>query len=80
MMIIRKIDIVNVQLVKGNFATRKHNHIKLSTCKYYHLTLSTPRKKFATHNFIFNSQNKFTTRKTTLQLLKSTLQLVNLFS
>ena len=30
-MVIRKIGIVNVQLVKGNFATRKQYHLKLST-------------------------------------------------
>ena len=32
-MIIRKIGILNVQLVKGNFATHKHYHLKLSTRK-----------------------------------------------
>ena len=33
MMVIRKIAILNVQLVKGNFATCKHYHLKLSTHK-----------------------------------------------
>ena len=32
-MISRKIGILNIQLVKGNFATRKHYHLKLSTRK-----------------------------------------------
>ena len=33
-MAIRKICIVNVQLVKGNFAASKHYHLKLSTRKF----------------------------------------------
>ena len=33
-MVIRKSGIVNVQLVKDNFATFKHYHPKLSTCKF----------------------------------------------
>ena len=33
-MVIRKIAIVNVQLVKSNFATHKHYHLKLSTRKF----------------------------------------------
>ena len=67
---IRKIDTVNVQLVTGNFATRKHDHLKLSTRK----------KQLATRNFIINLQNRFTAGKVTLQLVKSNSQLVNLFS
>ena len=36
-MVIRKIGIINVQLVKGIFATRKHYHLKLSTPKFINL-------------------------------------------
>ena len=54
-----KIGILNVQLVISNLATRKH----------YRLKLSTRKKQLATHNFISNWQNKFATRKFTLQLV-----------
>ena len=43
--VIRKIGILKVPLVKGNFATRK-----------YHFKLSTGKKQLTTHNFISNSQ------------------------
>ena len=33
-MVIRKVVIVNAQPVKGNFATRKHYHLKLSARKF----------------------------------------------
>ena len=39
MIVIHKIDIVNVQLIKGNFATRKHYQLKLSTRKLIILNL-----------------------------------------
>ena len=32
--VIRKIDIVNVHLVKGNFPSRKHYHLKFSVRKF----------------------------------------------
>ena len=59
----------NLELVKLflKFATAKK---QLKPCK----------KQLATCNLISNSQKKFATRKITLQLVKSNLQLVNLFS
>ena len=46
-MVIRKVGIVNVELIKGNFATSKH----------YHLKLSTHKKQLATRKIkILNSQ------------------------
>ena len=52
-MAIRKISIVNFQLVKGNFAARKHYHLKLATRKKQ---LATRKAKFLNfqlikHNF-----------------------------
>ena len=68
-MVIRKIGILNVQLVKDNFATRKH----------YHLTIST--RKFIILNFQLVKSNWQTRKKNFLnfQLVKHNLQLVKLF-
>ena len=98
---IRKIGTINVQLVTGNFATRKHYHLKLSTLKKqlatrkikfsthkthlatrknYFFKFSTRKKQLATRDFIFDSRNRFATRKITLQLVRGNSQLVNLFS
>ena len=66
---IRKIGTVNVQLVTANFATRKHYHLKLLTCKKH---LATRMIKFSTH------KTQLATRKVislNLQLVKSNLQL-----
>ena len=68
-MVTRKTGIVNVQLVKGNFATRKHYHLKLSTYKKHMATREIEFLNFATHQLI--SLN--------LQFMKSNLQLVILF-
>ena len=57
-MVIRKIGIVNVQLVKGNFATHKNYHVKLSTRKNQ---LATRKIKFLNFQLI----------KHNLQLIKS---------
>ena len=48
-MVICKIGIVNVQLVKGNSATRKHYHLKLSMCKKQ---LATRKTKFLNFHLI----------------------------
>ena len=98
---IRKIGTVNVQLETGNFATRKHYPLKLSsrkkqlatpkikfsthkthlvTRKNYFLKFVTRKKQLATPDLIFNSENRFATRKITLQLVKGNSQLVNLIS
>ena len=74
-MVFRKIGIVNVQLVKDNFATRKHYHLKLSTSKKQlanrkRFILSTHKTQPATHTFISNSKHRFETCKITLQLVK----------
>ena len=47
--VIYKIDIVNAQLVKGNFAPRKHYHLKLSTREKQLTTLKIVFFKFSTH-------------------------------
>ena len=57
MIIIRKIDILNIQLVKVNFATGEH----------YHLKLSTRKKQVATRKIKFL---KFQLMKRKLQLVK----------
>ena len=81
-MVIRKISIINVQLVKDNFATRKRYHLKISTRNFFHIKLSTRKKQLATRKIVFS---KFSTHKTqlvtckiislNLQLVKSTSQL-----
>ena len=48
-MVIRKIGIVNVQLVKGNFATRKQYHLKLSTRRKQLATRKLKLLKFSIH-------------------------------
>ena len=72
-MTICKIDILNVELVKSNLATRQHYRLKLSTRKTLSNTndkqLAAPKKQLKTYNFISNWQNKFTTRKITLQIV-----------
>ena len=94
-MIICKIDILNVQLVKSNLATRQHYRLKLSTRKTLKMKflifnsfnttcnsknnffkivthknqLEALKKQLVTHNFFSNWQNKFATRKITLQLI-----------
>ena len=68
-MAIRKICIVNVQLVKGNFAASKHYHLKLST------------RKFIILNFEL-VKSSFQARKTNclnFQLIKQDSQLANYF-
>ena len=52
-MVIRKTGIINVQLVKGIFATRKHYHLKLSTPKFINLSFQLCKKQLATRNFFF---------------------------
>ena len=73
-MVIRKIDIVNVYLVKGNFATGKHYHInrkrQLATRKINFLKFLTYKMQHATREII----------SLTLQVIKSSLQLVILLS
>ena len=76
-MVIRKIGIVNVQLVKDNFATRKHYHLKLSTRKKQLairtkkiIIFSTHKTQPAARTFISNSKHRFATCKITLQLVK----------
>ena len=44
-MVICKIGIVNVQLVKSKFTTRKHYHPNFSTCKFIILKLSICEKQ-----------------------------------
>ena len=72
-MTICKIDILNVELVKSNLATRQHYRLKLSTRKTLSNAndkqLAAPKKLLKTYNFISKWQNKFTTRKITLQLV-----------
>ena len=68
-MAIRKIGNINVQLVKGNFATRKHYHLKISTSNFFHLKLITRKKQLATRKINFLN----------FQLIKHNLQLVKLF-
>ena len=72
-MTICKIDILNVELVKSNLATRQHYRLKLSTRKTLsnanYKQLAAPKKLLKTYNFISKWQNKFTTRKITLQLV-----------
>ena len=46
-MVIRKIDILIIQLVKGNFAARKYYHLRLSTRKFIVL-ISTRKKQLKT--------------------------------
>ena len=67
-MVIRKIGIVNVKLVKGNFATRKHYHLKLSTRKKQ---LATRKIKFLNFQLI-----KHNLQLINLQFVKSNSQLV----
>ena len=98
-MVIRQI----VQLVKDNFATCKHYHLKLSTRKKATGNSQNKIFKFSTHkthlatckNISLNLQLEkrnsqfaksnlqlvilFPTRKITLQLVKRSSQLVNLF-
>ena len=67
-MVIRKIGILNVQIVKPNFATRKHHHPELST------------RKFIIFNFQLlksNWQRKVKLLK--FQLINHNLQLVKSF-
>ena len=68
-MVIRKIDIVNAQPVKGNFATRKHYHFKLSTRKFVILNFQLVKKQLTTRKMKFSN----------FQLIKHNLQLVKLF-
>ena len=63
-MVIPKIGILNFKLVKGNFATRKHYHLKLSTCK----------KQLATRKISFLN---FQLIKHNLQLVKLFPQIYN---
>ena len=74
-MVIRKIDIVHVQLVKGNFATRNHYILNFQLV-YYHLKLSTREKQLATLKIVFL---KFSTHKAQLatrKIISLNLQLV----
>ena len=77
-MVIRKIDIVNVYLVKGNFATGKHYHInrkrQLATRKINFLTY---KMQHATREIISLTLQVI---KSSLKLAKSNLQLVILIS
>ena len=50
-MVIRKIDIVNVQLVKGNFVTRKIYRLKFSTRTF--IILNFQLKQLATLKIAF---------------------------
>ena len=84
-MVIRKIGIVNVQLVKGNFATRKHYHLKLSTCKFinFHLikTQLATRKIISLNLQLVKRNSQLAKRNLQLILfptLKMNLQLVKL--
>ena len=80
-MVIRKIDIVNVYLVKGNFATGKHYHInrkrQLATRKINFLKFLTYKMQHATREIISLTLQVI---KSSLQLAKSNLQLVILLS
>ena len=66
-----------------NFKLRNYNlelvklFLKFATVKKQ---LKPCKKQLATRNLISNSQKKFATRKIRSQLVKSNLQLVNLFS
>ena len=63
-MVIPKIGILSFKLVKGNIATRKHYHLKLSTCK----------KQLATRKISFLN---FQLIKHNLQLVKLFPQIYN---
>ena len=63
-MVIPKIGILNFKLVKGNIATRKQHHLKLSTCK----------KQLATRKISFLN---FQLIKHNLQLVKLFPQIYN---
>ena len=52
-MVIRKISIVNIQSVKGNFSTRKHFHVKLSTRKFMILIFQLVKSNWLTRKNIF---------------------------
>ena len=52
-MVIRKISIVNIQPVKGNFSTRKHFHVKLSTRKFMILIFQLVKSNWLTRKNIF---------------------------
>ena len=57
-MVIRKIGIVNFKLVTGNFATRKHYHLKLSTRKKQLATCKSLRLVSYETFFSFCQENK----------------------
>ena len=82
-MVIPKIGIINVQLVKDTFATRKHYHLKLSTHKFIILNfqllkkLSTRKIKFLNfqpvkHNLQQKNYLNFQLVKSISQLTKAT--------
>ena len=72
-MIICKIGIINVQLVKGNFATCKHYGLKISACNLFHLKLSTSKINLLNFQLIKHDLQlvmfflKFATRKKQLE-------------
>ena len=52
-MVIRKIGILNVQLVKGSFATGKHDYLKLSTRKFIIFKLLSSKKQLTNRENFF---------------------------
>ena len=80
-MVIRKIGIINVQLAKDNFATRKHYHLKISTRNFFHFKLSA--RKIISLNLQFVKSNPQLAKSNLLLVIlvptsKITLQLVKL--
>ena len=81
MMVIRKIDILIVQLVKGNFAARKYYHLRLSTRKFIILNFQLGKSnwKLVRKNFKPSThKTQFPTRKIiflNLQFVRSNSQL-----
>ena len=82
-MVISKFDIVNIQLVKGNFATCKHYHLKFSTRKFIVLNFQLVKRNWQLFKYFFFfwfSAHKvqlatFKIISLNLQLLKSNSQL-----
>ena len=68
-MVIHKIGNLTVQLVKGNFATRKQYHFKVSTRKFIILNFSTRKKQLVTRKIKFFNFQLFSSN-TTCKIVK----------